>query len=1104
MTQLLANLGVDTLTVLTDPDGRHAGKTWSRDANGSWANDAYTSGREWFHQTVDISSAHDLYREVLKFGRQGSAVFIRGAVIPERIDPAEKPLSNIAQSNYRPRVLRRGQSNGDPWFTDVPRHWAMIDADKVVILDHYDLRLEADRTRMAEEVLRQVCPDEFHDVSYGYHLSASTGAVDPVLAPGDKASVHFFFWFDKPRTSPQMRTLVNARCVPAAAHEENSGRLSQGIDASTFTSVHPQYLASPIFQDHRGKRLPDPVAERFGFVQKSSDVVVIEDPTPAEVKKIDRQRREAGGPVVHATSVEDALSQLVDQGINPAAYAATRLWVLGHPTGMPSRAEQEAFVGDLRRRILEKVPDLEQTNINGWFDKYFCRDVLEDMMQRLIAQHGADMAVPDSWSPPQRYTLEEGVAETKRGIDWFVNMHHQMMWPTHVIRSTPGIGKTALALDALRPLAEQGRRINYSVPHHKLSVEILDRAGTGSIWYGMDQDDMCHDDMRETVKEVRKLGLSVTENVCRTCEFRQSCAYQKQVAQKNDHALLIHPHQLLAAPVRGAEIQVIDEEFFSALVAKAEIPLAEFAVGCAKDFVPDRNGLKNDDATHLLDLARKAVAAGIEDGKLSTAALRACGIDAAHAADLANFESWRRGYFEQQFALDKISGMARVNGLNANRHRRFWKLVEHSLADGHEIVAGVFGNDEEGVEIHWTRQPSIPADTSILILDGTASEAILKAVMLDDQFPRRTMHTWIDVDVMPDPSVTIRACSDWAAPKSEVTRKGSSRLRRLRWQIAKELAEGEATGAITNVHTRMKIDGDEFQHATFGSTVGSNQFWKDDWQGTRLHQIGRTLPPVAAVERVAEAVFRRPVLRDTQYQLTSKVQEMALRPSGYEPESVVPGRNRTTGMMVSNVWHHADPAIEAIRHQTCEAEVVQNMHRLRVVRPGPERIVNVYARDVLVDFPIHQRMRFEDMVCTRLDVMVARGVIPTTKAALAQLHPDLFANEMAAKNWLHQELGLKPLSLEYYKGIRLSSARLQRPGRGTRPFTVFLTDPSRADQVATALGAKLLEVTEPKSENSEKFVGGPFRISEGGPHVFHAPTSVSADSAARSPNYDSN
>jgi hypothetical protein len=209
-------------------------------------------------------------------------------------------------------------------------------------------------------------------------------------------------------------------------------------------------------------------------------------------------------------------------------------------------------------------------------------------------------------------------------------------------------------------------------------------------------------------------------------------------------------------------------------------------------------------------------------------------------------------------------------------------------------------------------------------------------------------------------------------------------------------------------------------------------------------------------------------------------------------------------MMVGNVWHHADPAIEAIRHQTCEADVTQNLHRLRVIRPGPERIVNVYARDVMIDFPIHQRMRFEDMVCTRLDVMVARGVIPTTKAALAQLHPDLFADENVAHHWLHRELGAKPLYENSYKEMALSSARLQRSGRGTRPFTVFLTDPSRAAEVATALGAKLLEVIEPKSENSEKFVGGPFRISEGDPRFFEAPTSVSAESGARSPTHGSN
>ena len=156
---------------------------------------------------------------------------------------------------------------------------------------------------------------------------------------------------------------------------------------------------------------------------------------------------------------------------------------------------------------------------------------------------------------------------------------------------------------------------------------------------------------------------------------------------------------------------------------------------------------------------------------------------------------------------------------------------------------------------------------------------------------------------------------------------------------------------------------------------------------------------------------------------------------------------RTTGMMVSSVWHHADSAIEAIRHQTCEAEVAQNMHRLRVIRPGPERIVNVYARDVIIDFPINQRVRFDAMVCTRLDVMVARGVVPTTKAALHQLHPDLFADEKAADNALGRELNLNSLYRTPYKGMRLSSVRLQNPGRGSRPFDVLVCDPATAPNV---------------------------------------------------------
>jgi hypothetical protein len=82
---------------------------------------------------------------------------------------------------------------------------------------------------------------------------------------------------------------------------------------------------------------------------------------------------------------------------------------------------------------------------------------------------------------------------------------------------------------------------------------------------------------------------------------------------------------------------------------------------------------------------------------------------------------------------------------------------------------------------------------------------------------------------------------------SEVTKAGSTRLRHLHWQFAKELAEGEATGAITNVATRMMDQPEVFKHGTFGSTVGSNIFWEEDWKGTRLHLIGRTLLPIRSI-----------------------------------------------------------------------------------------------------------------------------------------------------------------------------------------------------------------------------------------------------------------
>jgi hypothetical protein len=125
------------------------------------------------------------------------------------------------------------------------------------------------------------------------------------------------------------------------------------------------------------------------------------------------------------------------------------------------------------------------------------------------------------------------------------------------------------------------------------------------------------------------------------------------------------------------------------------------------------------------------------------------------------------------------------------------------------------------------------------------------------------------------------------------------------------------------------------------------------------------------------------------------------------------------------------------------------------------------------------------MACTRLEVMVTRGIVPTTRAALVLLHPDLFKNEGDAHHWLHRELGANPLYETPYKEMALSSVRLQTPGRGSRAFEVLVRDPATAEALAERLGARLLGVSEPAPVLAEK-------LSEAHIHIFEAGGPVSA------------
>ena len=1063
MTGGAAHTRGDTLSILREIGGHTVGKVWTRSEEGRWASQDYGHHKVWNYESASVDGVRSFYDLVRGLGQLRDAVFIRGRGSPGRVAPFTPGQKG------RQQVLRRSKGE-KAFFEEQSLRSLMIDADKVVVTAAYDLTRADDRDRLAVDVLREVMPAEWWKASFGYQLSSSTGAGGVTqLNPGDRASVHYFFWLSEPRSNAELKRYLRVNAVLADAHDEGSGKLSQGVDPAILNPVQPNYVADPVFQDWRGQPLPDPLPSRWGFFTGEADSVTITIPTVETQQKIDRVRREAGHVVIHAETVEEALAGLGVGGMNQPIWSAMFVWMKGHPTGRPSRDEMEAFCGDIRQRLLAAYPGMATSSdpyIAERYRKYFEGDALEDMLQRTVLNIGVEQELPDYWQPRARVPLAEARERIREAVGRFIDQHEQFQTPVMVIRSTPGTGKTQTTFEALRRLAESGRMIGYAVPHHRLSEEALETAGYGRVWYGLER--LCHPEMQETAKKVAGLGLSVPKHVCGDCRFASECAYRKQYEHRADRGLMVYAHQLLARPVREEEIVVIDEGFWKALLREAEIPVEEFAVGTLRDWVPDGHGLRNSDATDLLGQMRQLVVECFEGDALSTTRLRDKGITRALADDLAGFEADRRENFEDSFDLGRISGHATANGANANRHRRFWKLVSAALDKDHPIVPGVFRQESGDIFLTWTDDIEGTVGTSFLILDGTADRKILERFFppyasFGDGPPTPRIE-WVDVDAEIDQTTEVVLCSDWSGSKtSQKTDAGdlSRRMKKVERTVMAALERGRTVSAITNVGSEVGPARDAgYRRATMGSTVGLNEFWEDDWKTEEHIVVGRTTPSAGGVERSAEGVFGVPVLRGQQYQKTTRIQEIRRRgspgpesnrrPSGYEPE----------GRVIAGITEHPDPYAEAIRRQVADAALEQDVHRARLALEGPKRRVRVFAADVWLDMPVDRRARFEDMVEDELAIMAARGVIPTTKAGLAGIHPDLFRTEKAADNWLGRELDLKRLK-ELIREMRLSSARLQRSGRGSRPFTVWVSDPEAAKTAAETLGASLLSVKAP-------------------------------------------
>lgn len=160
----------------------------------------------------------------------------------------------------------------------------------------------------------------------------------------------------------------------------------------------------------------------------------------------------------------------------------------------------------------------------------------------------------------------------------------------------------------------------------------------------------------------------------------------------------------------------------------------------------------------------------------------------------------------------------------------------------------------------------------------------------------------------------------------------------------------------------------------------------DQWGGVRcLVSAGRVSPKPSDVEDIAETLTG------------SAVTEKVKHGEWYPKETVGIRLADGTGWPVEND-RHPDPVAEAVRHQICDGELIQAIGRGRAVNRSEGWPLQIdILTNVCLPLIVNQPILWKDAAPGKVDEMICRGLLPKSYSAAAQLYPDLWSSEDAAR-----------------------------------------------------------------------------------------------------------
>lgn len=232
---------MDKITILTCQGQHKATKKFTCKPDGSIEKHSFNAGWQFGHEEKTVTSLQMLAAELEALLDKPESFVIRGAA-----------------NDSAARLTRRKGI----FFDAVPRHYVMLDIDKLPCPAHFNVTQNPEEaTTWALEHL----PAPFREASCYYKFSASQN-----MGTTSTISLHLWFWLDKAASNDELKRYFRANHAP--------------VDLALFSNVQIHYTARPIFLG-----MDDPLPKRSGLLERKNSSVPPLDILPPDERRVSRR-----------------------------------------------------------------------------------------------------------------------------------------------------------------------------------------------------------------------------------------------------------------------------------------------------------------------------------------------------------------------------------------------------------------------------------------------------------------------------------------------------------------------------------------------------------------------------------------------------------------------------------------------------------------------------------------------------------------------------------------------------------------------------------------------------------------------------------------------